>query len=246
MTAPMSEGDSALAIKCMDFCRALTSQGLAFSFSLSLVSNFSFSLDTRKMALDNEKVTTSKKRKSPSTIRRNTRRWEEFRLKKQNSTVPESSARPLKHLPSPTAPSGRRQVTTVGRNPSMPSFSQLDGAASPSPSPAPPLPPLSSTASTNVSNTATHNNIAPPLVESHCLTDSVEYHAAHGDLPPGDALPAPHCPYCSGPTKWASTQKLEQPIAGFKWEHGYQCLAFCVKPDDLPCHQPLTTYSCTK
>ena len=69
---------------CMDFCHALTSQGLAFSFSLSLVSNFSFSLDTRKMALDTENETTPKKRKSPSTIRRNARRREEFRLKKQN------------------------------------------------------------------------------------------------------------------------------------------------------------------
>ena len=221
MTAPMSEGDSALAIKCMDFCHALTSQGLAFSFSLSLVSNFSFSLDTRKMALDTPK-------KSPSTIRRNARRREEFRLKKQNPAAPESSARPLRHLPSPSAPSGRRQVTTVGRNPSMPSFSQLDGAASPSPSPAAPLPPPPSTTSTNVTNTATHNSMSPPLVESHCLTERVEYHAAQGDLPPGGALPAPDCPYCSGPTKWASTRKLEKPISSFKWEHGYQCLALCV------------------
>ena len=153
MTAPMSVGDSALAIKCMDFCRALTSQGLAFSFSLSLVSNFSFSLDTRKMALDTENETTPKKRKSPSTIRRNARRREEFRLKKQNPAVPESSARPLRHLPSPTAPSGRRQVTTVGRNPSVPSFSQLDGTPSPSPSPAAPLSPPLSTTSTNALST---------------------------------------------------------------------------------------------
>ena len=228
MTAPMSEGDSALAIKCMDFCRALTSQGLAFSFSLSLVSNFSFSLDTRKMALDTENETTPKKRKSPSTIRRNARRREEFRLKKQNPAAPESSARPLRHLPSPTAPSGRRQVTTVGRNPSVPSFSQLDGTPSPSPSPAAPLPPPPSTTSTNIINTATHNSVAPPLVESHCLTESVEYHAAQGDPPPGDALPARHCEICFGPTKWASTWKLEKPISSFKWKHGYQCLALCV------------------
>ena len=228
----MSEGDSALAIKCMDFCHALTSQGLAFSFSLSLVSNFSFSLDTRKMALD-----TPKKRKSPSTIRRNARRREEFRLKKQNPAAPESSARPLRHLPSPSAPSGRRQVTTVGRNPSMPSFSQLDGAASPSP--AAPLPPPPSTTSTNVTNTATHNSILPPLVESHCPTDGVEYHAhaAQGDLPPGGALPAPGCHFCSGPTKWASTRKLDPPISSFKWEHGYQCLALCVDKH---------THHCTK
>ena len=155
----------ALAIRCMDFCHALTSQGLAFSFSLSLVSNFSFSLDTRKMALDTENETTPKKRKSPSTIRRNARRREEFRLKKQNPAAPESSARPLRHLPSPTAPSGRRQVTTVGRNPSVPSFSQLDGTPSPSPSPATPVPPPPSTTSTNIIMIST----LPPTTALHPL-----------------------------------------------------------------------------
>ena len=86
----MPEGDSALAIKCMDFCRALTSQGLAFSFSLSLVSNFSFSLDTREMAPTSVNKDKAWKKKTPSTIRRNARRREEFLRKKQSPAARKS------------------------------------------------------------------------------------------------------------------------------------------------------------
>ena len=45
---------------------------------------------------------------------------------------PKSTVRPLNHLPSLTASSHRRQVISVGRKPAKPSFSQLDGSASPS------------------------------------------------------------------------------------------------------------------
>ena len=45
---------------------------------------------------------------------------------------PKSTARPLNHLPSPTPSSHCRQVISVGRKPAKPSFSQLDGSASPS------------------------------------------------------------------------------------------------------------------
>ena len=43
----VGEDSSSLASKCMDFCQALANQGEAFNFSLSIGSNFSFSLDTR-------------------------------------------------------------------------------------------------------------------------------------------------------------------------------------------------------
>ena len=136
MTASASGEESPLANKCFDFCKALASQGMAFSFSLTLGSNFSFSLDTREMAPHSVTQDKAWKKKSPSTIRRNTRRREEFLRKKQSpAAVP---GKPLNILPSPTESSGRRQVLSLGRDPTAPSFTQLDGAATASPSPAPP------------------------------------------------------------------------------------------------------------
>ena len=83
MTA-VGESDPSLATKCLDFCQALSSQGVAFNFSLSLGSTFSFSLDTRVKASVSPGT---KKRSSPSTLRRNARRKEEFLKKKQHPAV---------------------------------------------------------------------------------------------------------------------------------------------------------------
>ena len=85
MTA-VGESDSSLAAKCLDFCQALAGQGLAFNFSLTISSTFSFSLDTRGKgpALVNKGKT--KKRSSPSTLRRNARRRAAFLQRKQNPT----------------------------------------------------------------------------------------------------------------------------------------------------------------
>ena len=83
MTA-VGESDFSLAAKCLDFCQALAGQGLAFNFSLTISSTFSFSLDTRGKgpALVNKGKT--KKRSSPSTLRRNARRRAAFLQRKQN------------------------------------------------------------------------------------------------------------------------------------------------------------------
>ena len=83
MTA-VDEVNSSLASKCMDFCQALASQGQAFNFSIVIGPNFSFSLDTRSKAM---LESGTKKRASPSTLRRNAKRREEFAKKKQNSSV---------------------------------------------------------------------------------------------------------------------------------------------------------------
>ena len=82
--------DSTLASKCMDFCHALASQGQAFSFSLAVGLNFSFSLDTRSKAVK-EATRTATKKKSPSTLRRNAKRREEFKKKQQASSVRQTS-----------------------------------------------------------------------------------------------------------------------------------------------------------
>ena len=83
MTA-VGDSDPILATKCLDFCQALSSQGVAFNFSLSIGSTFSFSLDTRVKASVSPGT---KKRSSPSTLKRNARRKEEFLKKKQNPAV---------------------------------------------------------------------------------------------------------------------------------------------------------------
>ena len=53
--------DSSLASQCPAFCQALANQGKDFSFSLTINSTFSFSLDTRE---SNVKSTLAKKRSS--------------------------------------------------------------------------------------------------------------------------------------------------------------------------------------
>ena len=79
MTA-VSDVNLPLVSKCMDFCQALASQGQAFNFSIVIGPNFSFSLDTRSKAM---LESGTKKRASPSTLRRNAKRREEFAKKKQ-------------------------------------------------------------------------------------------------------------------------------------------------------------------
>ena len=79
----MTEEDSSLASKCMAFCQALASQGQSFNFSISIGSDFSFSLDTRSKATTSQGT---KKMSSPSTLRRNARRREEFLARKQQET----------------------------------------------------------------------------------------------------------------------------------------------------------------
>ena len=96
MAAPeMGEDNSNLASQCMAFCQALASKGQIFSFTLKVGSSFAFSLDTR----GNGTSSFTKKRKSPSTRRRNARRRAEFLAKKRGppeKSTPENVARPVK------------------------------------------------------------------------------------------------------------------------------------------------------
>ena len=132
---PVNE-DALLASQCLDFCKTLA--GKSFSFSLKIGTNFSFSLDTRGEEL---LPSTKKKKQTPSTLRRNARRREQFLQTKLASTAPVSipvseqgtdavqkAPASLRHHPSPPPSSERRQVTTVGRG-KVPTFNQLDGAA---------------------------------------------------------------------------------------------------------------------
>ena len=78
--ATTGEADCSLASKCMDFCQALASRGLPFHFTLNMGSTFTFSLDTKESKANLPSGT--KRRKSPSTLRRNAKRREEFLAKK--------------------------------------------------------------------------------------------------------------------------------------------------------------------
>ena len=94
----MREDNSDLASQCMAFCQALASKVQTFSFALNVGSSFSFSLDTR----GDGSSTRSKKRKSPSALRRNARRRAEFlqknsvpsteRKSSEKETAPEKEA----------------------------------------------------------------------------------------------------------------------------------------------------------
>ena len=144
MPAPVNghEEDAKLVSQCLDFCQTLAGKSLSFSFSLTIGTNFSFSVDTMgKGALAPKE---KKKKTTPSAMRRNARRREEFLNKKLNASTAEkpSQSEPaavkeaegpakapsgLHHHPSPSPSSERRQVITVGRERVGPTFSQLDG-----------------------------------------------------------------------------------------------------------------------
>ena len=82
----MSEGDPALVSQCLDFCQALASMGQTISFSLTIGSTFSFNLDTRRKTTSPGEKVNNKKKPSPSTLRRNQRRKQEFQKKKSEAT----------------------------------------------------------------------------------------------------------------------------------------------------------------
>ena len=78
--AAVNESDFSLVNKCLELCHALAGQGKAFRFSLTIGSTFTFSLDSRE-----GKKTPLPSRKSPSTLRRNAKRKEDFLKKKSSS-----------------------------------------------------------------------------------------------------------------------------------------------------------------
>ena len=94
--AAVNESDFSLTNKCLDLCHALAGQGKAFKFSLTIGSSFTFSLDSR----EGKEILPTRKRKSPSTLRRNTKRREDFLKKK--STSESASATGLESNQKPT------------------------------------------------------------------------------------------------------------------------------------------------
>ena len=83
----MSEEDAKLASQCLEICQTLAGKSLSFSFSFNIGPNFSFSVDTR----GKEVLASPKKKKTPSTLRRDAMRRDEFLKKKQNAQTPEKA-----------------------------------------------------------------------------------------------------------------------------------------------------------
>ena len=86
---PVTEDSAALVSQCLDFCQTLASKSPTFSFTLTLGGSFSFSLDTRgKEAL----AFKGKKKKTPSSLRRDARRREQFLKKKLEVSTGDASS----------------------------------------------------------------------------------------------------------------------------------------------------------
>ena len=103
-----SAGDSSLAKQCLALCQTLASQGRTFSLSLSAGSSFTFSMESKGVAIPVEKV---KKKSSPSTLRRNARRRDIFlRRKLESHTKMEASSEcpPCPSSPPPLISSPKR------------------------------------------------------------------------------------------------------------------------------------------
>ena len=126
------EEDAKLVSQCLDFCQTLAGKSLTFSFSLTIGTNFTFSVDT----MGNGTLASKEKKKkpTPSAMRRNARRREEFLNKKRNASTaakpfqskpaavkeaeaPAKAPSGLLHHPSPSPSSERRQVRERGQSP---------------------------------------------------------------------------------------------------------------------------------
>ncbi len=74
----MDSQGASLATQCLAFCQALSIQGQAFTLALTVGSTFSFSLDTREKTTP---IKVRKKKPSPSSLKRNAQRKEDYLLK---------------------------------------------------------------------------------------------------------------------------------------------------------------------
>ena len=82
--AAVVEVDQCVISKCLDLCQALENKGTPFTFSITIGSAFTLSLDTR--GKEEPSTLLARKKTSPSTMRRNARRKEEYMKRKAEET----------------------------------------------------------------------------------------------------------------------------------------------------------------
>ena len=76
-----------MAKKCLELCQTLATRGSNFSFSLKVGTTFTFTLDTTR---EEVKATRPRKKKSPSSVRRDKRRRDEFKARAAGIQKPDS------------------------------------------------------------------------------------------------------------------------------------------------------------
>ena len=127
-----------MAIKCMEFCQALTSQGVKFSFNLYTGTGFSFTLDTKESGKPTSVVAKKRRKKkklSPSDVRRNERRRQEFLKRKSEGAKCEGSV-----LQTPEKERAPHQVADLQLTPVNQQRNEEDTMPSSLPSPPSTLP----------------------------------------------------------------------------------------------------------
>ena len=86
----LSQEDAKLASQCLEICQTLAGKSLPFAFCINIGSNFSFSVDTRGKEVE-VLANPKRKKKTPSTLRRDARRREDFLNKKLNAPTAEKT-----------------------------------------------------------------------------------------------------------------------------------------------------------
>ena len=84
MSTTLSGGDPTVVTQCLDFCQALAS--MVQTISLIFGSTFSLNLDTRRRPTAPSEKVKIKKKLSPSTLKRNQRRKQDFQKQKVQSS----------------------------------------------------------------------------------------------------------------------------------------------------------------
>ena len=174
--AAVAEVGSTLLSKCLEFCQALSSKGQAFNFSVAIGPDFTFSMDTRSKAASPG----IKKKASPSTLRRNARRREEYLQRKQN-TSPVNSTEEVEIVSDavscdqcdykPASEKGLRQHKRMKHKPSQPALTTPEKNRT-----------SSSVASLAVSPSAEASRIMPcqDCENDDCSTHCCEIHKCGG------------------------------------------------------------------
>jgi hypothetical protein len=90
--SPISNMEASIAEKCLEFARDINQNNKMFSFNLKFSNGFNFKFSTVEKRNTLHKNEQKMKKPSPSTLRRNRKRMQEFIEKKKSSSNDTASA----------------------------------------------------------------------------------------------------------------------------------------------------------